>query len=120
MEPTQRSLPTPQGATLIGLIVLGGLGMLVSWAFFADWIMTHGSDFLGFWTLALTQEGIAGMTWDLVASGAMVTVLVWHHRQTLGWSGTIAVCLSTWFIGVCVGLAVLYALLARASKKQEV
>jgi hypothetical protein len=89
-------------------LVFGGIGLVVSWAFFGQWIATNGPDAVLFWSKALWSGSAAGLVWDLAASGAIVTAVAVHRRAQLGTRGLVAVLLGTWVLGVCVGLAALW------------
>lgn len=89
---------------------LGVAGLVISWTFFAAWFAEHGLAVGRFWTLALWSGDSAGLVWDLVATGAIVTVLALRWRRALGKKGLAAVLLTTWILGVCGGLALLVVL----------
>lgn len=80
-------------------------GLVVSWAFFSWWMSIHGVDLSTFWTIALTaNEPGTGLTWDLVFSGVITTVLTAARARALGPGRVVAILLGTWILGVCVGL----------------
>jgi len=91
------------------VIVLGVLGLLVSWASFVDVLVLDGLGFIEFWRSALVTGETAGLTWDLVASALICTALAVQRRASLGPRRLALVLAATWVLGVCVGLVVLFA-----------
>ena len=59
-------------------VLIGGLGLLASWVAFTKYALEFGPDLVGFWSTALTSTGHSGLTYDLVACGAMLDM----NRQT--------------------------------------
>lgn len=109
--------PLATGTTLHLILAFGVLGLVVSWAVFIAWGFDAGftpSAFVKFWQLAFTEAGISGLTWDLIASGLILSALTVHRRHVIGGGGVALVLSLTWTLGVCVGLAVLFAADARA------
>lgn len=90
---------------LLVTLALGVLGLLISWIAFAEYAVKHGPDLSTFWFDALTTFGLKGLTYDLIASGAIVTVWALAHYHSLGITRVAAICLTTWVLGVCGGLA---------------
>ena len=86
-------------------LVIGGLGLIISWIAFTNYILEYGPDLLGFWNTALTSTGQSGLTYDLIACGAILTFWTLASCDELGWRKVIAICLMTWILGVCGGLA---------------
>ena len=70
------------------------------------------------WSTALTanQPG-TGLTWDLVFSGLIVTVLAVARGRELGTTRVAAVIGLTWTLGVCVGLGAWVWWLPRADRE---
>lgn len=89
------------------VLAFGLGGLAVSWFFFGMWFAEHGLDLARFWTVALYSGESAGMVWDLVASGALVSVVALHRRAALGAGRVAAVLMTTFLLGVCGGLALL-------------
>jgi hypothetical protein len=103
--------PLTGGGNLRLILAVGGAGLLISWVIFFDWIAAHGASLASggaFWSVALTQQGISGLTWDLIASGVITCAFAWRRRASLGGRGVALVICLTWTLGVCVGLAALF------------
>ena len=78
---------------------------------FGSFFMEHGPDITGFWSNALLSGDAAGLTWDLVFSALIVTLLAFRDRESLGTRGVVGITLVTAILGVCGGLG-LYVLLS--------
>ncbi len=101
--PDSPTSPLPK----LPILAFGLGGLAVSWFFFGMWFAEHGLDFGRFWTVALYSGESAGLVWDLVASGALVSVIALYRRATLGAGRVAAVLVTTFVLGVCGGLALL-------------
>jgi len=86
-------------------ILTGTLGLIVSWVAFTEYALHSGPDLLAFWSEALTQLGLKGLTYDLIACGAILSVWAIGAHKRIGWLKVTSICLTTWFLGVCGGLA---------------
>ena len=68
---------------------LGILGWFVSYAFFGQWLLNSGGDFIGGWVGAFTAHTFAmGLLSDLVVVTAMMVVVAVVERRRIGtlWS----------------------------------
>ena len=86
-------------------LFLGVAGLIISWVAFGEYALEEGPDIVGFWSNALTQLGLKGLTYDLVACGAILSIWALGDIKRLGASRVAAICLTTWILGVCGGLA---------------
>lgn len=86
-------------------VFLGLAGLIISWVAFGEYALESGPDFVGFWSNALTELGLKGLTYDLVACGAILSVWALGDIKRLGMKRVAAICLTTWILGVCGGLA---------------
>ena len=86
-------------------VIIGTLGLIISWIAFIDYTLHAGPDLLSFWTDALTRLGLRGLTYDLIACGAVLSVWAIGAHKRIGWLKVASICLTTWFLGVCGGLA---------------
>ena len=62
-------------------------------------VWEEGPDIVGFWSNALTQLGLKGLTYDLVACGAILGIWALGDIKRLGASRVAAICLTTWILG---------------------
>ena len=77
---------------------LGIGGWLVSWAYFARWLMEHQWRFFDAWVEAFTTSDFStGLHVDLVVVSLMMIALALKDRKTLG---------PTWTFGVIASLGV--------------
>ena len=86
-------------------VITGTLGLIISWAAFTEYALQSGPDLLSFWSDALTRLGLKGLTYDLIACGAILSVWAIGAHKRIGWLKVASICLTTWFLGVCGGLA---------------
>lgn len=92
------------------VLFFGAVGLIVSWFLFSQFVAEHGLDF-GLFISSTSSGDAAGLVWDLVACGWILTAMTMARRAVLGTGGVIAVLLLTWILGVCVGLAAFVFLL---------
>ena len=78
---------------------LGGAGLIISWVAFWGVCPKEGPDIGGFGSNALTQLGLKGLTYDLVACGAIPSTRTLSDLKRLGASRVAAICLTTWIRG---------------------
>ena len=106
---------TPGDAKVLSGLALAGF--VSSWVLFCL-AFAGGLSFFEFWRQALWAGGTAGLTWDLIACGLMVSWLAWGSRATLGRARLAVVIGSTWSLGVCVGFGFLAWFLWRAGSSR--
>ena len=69
----------------VAIATLGLLGWVISYAFFSQWLLASGGDFLGGWSGAFTAHTFAsGLLWDLVATTGMMLVVAVAERRRIG------------------------------------
>ena len=83
----------------------GMAGLIISWVAFGEYALKEGPDIVSFWRKALTQPGLRGLAYDLIACGAILSIWALNDIKRLGASRVAAICLTTWILGVCGGLA---------------
>ena len=98
------------GPVKVSVIALGVAGLVISWVFFADWMIANPIDVVAFLKAAFRNGAAAGLATDLTFCGFIVTVLSLYRRKELGWPRVVSILLGTWILGVCVGLALFFGL----------
>ena len=87
-----------------GTIVLGVLGWLLSYAFFAKWLSEHDWRFFAGWAEAFTSSDFGtGLLMDLVVVTVMVIFLAIKERARLG-AGWVAAIIGSLALSVSVAL----------------
>lgn len=98
---------------LTWILGLAAAGIVVSWAFFFTWFGAHGADLGRFWAIALWSGDSAGLVWDLIFCGAILTTMTIARWEQLGPRAGFAILGATAILGVCLGLGLFAWFVAR-------
>ena len=96
--------------------VLGVIGWVLSWFFFAKWLFANEWDYVGGWVEAFTASIFAtGLLVDLVVTSLMLVALALWDRRRIGsrWAAAVILTLG---LSVSVSLAVYIVALLRAAQ----
>jgi len=94
-------------------------GTLVPWAFFAGFVLSHGSDIPLFVSLLLASGPSAGITADLLISCAVFWIWSWRDSRKNGIAGWWLTIPAIWMVGLSLGLP-LYLWLKEHAFEQRV